>query len=133
MRISDWSSDVCSSDLAGSTSGVAQWTGKFSGTWPGVTHNSGYEPGPYANEKPLFTITAANAAQYAGKLSEGEKALLSKYPKSFRMNIYPSHRDFAESARTCERAKKNRSEEHTSELQSLMRSSYAVFCWKKKT
>src|SRR3546814_8397636 len=26
-----------------------------------------------------------------------------------------------------------RSEEHTSELQSLMRSSYAVFCWKKKT
>src|SRR3546814_8276439 len=72
MRISDWSSDVCSSDL-----------------------------------KPLFTITAANAAQYAGKLSEGEKALLSKYPKSFRMNIYPSHRDFAESARTCERAKKN--------------------------
>src|SRR3546814_8881320 len=27
----------------------------------------------------------------------------------------------------------NRSEEHTSELQSLMRNSYAVFCWKKKT
>src|SRR3546814_5060480 len=26
-----------------------------------------------------------------------------------------------------------RSEEHTSELQSLMRSSYAVFCWKKKS
>src|SRR3546814_6111414 len=28
---------------------------------------------------------------------------------------------------------KIRSEEHTSELQSLMRTSYAVFCWKKKT
>src|SRR3546814_5525398 len=28
-------------EKAGSTSGVAQWTGKFSGTWPGVTHNSG--------------------------------------------------------------------------------------------
>src|SRR3546814_9513629 len=28
---------------------------------------------------------------------------------------------------------RNRSEEHTSELQSLMRSSYAVFCLKKKT
>src|SRR3546814_1261447 len=27
---------------------------------------------------------------------------------------------------------RNRSEEHTSELQSLMRTSYAVFCWKKK-
>src|SRR3546814_7946870 len=30
-------------------------------------------------------------------------------------------------------AKRNRSEEHTSELQSLMRNSYAVFCLKKKT
>src|SRR3546814_2234721 len=30
-------------------------------------------------------------------------------------------------------ASKTRSEEHTSELQSLMRNSYAVFCWKKKT
>src|SRR3546814_8238776 len=30
-------------------------------------------------------------------------------------------------------AKASRSEEHTSELQSLMRISYAVFCWKKKT
>src|SRR3546814_2676827 len=29
-------------------------------------------------------------------------------------------------------AEARRSEEHTSELQSLMRSSYAVFCWKKK-
>src|SRR3546814_7380111 len=31
------------------------------------------------------------------------------------------------------KAKDSRSEEHTSELQSLMRTSYAVFCWKKKT
>lgn len=91
----------------GTQTGVAAWTGKFDGSWPGVTHKSGYEPGPYANEKPLFTITAANAAQYADKLSDGEKALLSKYPKSYRMNVYPSHRDFADNARTCERAKKN--------------------------
>lgn len=94
-------------EKAGSTSGVAVWTGKFKGTWPGATHTSGYEPGPYADEKPLFTITAANAAQYADKLSEGEKALLAKYPQSFRMNVYPSHRDFADSAQTCERAKHN--------------------------
>src|SRR3546814_1541421 len=32
-----------------------------------------------------------------------------------------------------ERDRAGRSEEHTSELQSLMRISYAVFCWKKKT
>src|SRR3546814_2486264 len=48
----------------------------------------------------------------------------------------PSHR-FAESRRLAERfnhmAAALRSEEHTSELQSLMRISYAVFCLKKKT
>src|SRR3546814_8380300 len=34
---------------------------------------------------------------------------------------------------TPQSVRKNRSEEHTSEVQSLMRSSYAVFCLKKKT
>src|SRR3546814_3592079 len=37
------------------------------------------------------------------------------------------------SARRHRRGASTRSEEHTSELQSLMRISYAVFCWKKKT
>lgn len=43
-------------------------------------------------EKPLFAITASNMAQYADKLTEGHKALLKRYPESYRMNIYPSHR-----------------------------------------
>jgi len=54
----------------------------------------GYDPGPYAAEKPLFTITAENSAQYAERLSEGQKALLKRYPQTFRMPVYPSHRDF---------------------------------------
>ncbi len=43
-------------------------------------------------EKPLFTITAANMAKYADKLTEGHKELLKRYPESYRMNVYPSHR-----------------------------------------
>ncbi|HUP92839.1 MAG TPA: DUF1329 domain-containing protein, partial [Solimonas sp.] len=42
-------------------------------------------------EKPLFTITKANLAQYADKLTEGNKKLLATY-ESYKMNVYPSHR-----------------------------------------
>lgn len=46
---------------------------------------------PFPGERPLFSINAANMAQYADKLSDGSKALLKKYP-SYRMDVYPSHR-----------------------------------------
>lgn len=49
---------------------------------------------PYPNEKPLFVITAQNLSQYGAHLSEGQKALFKLYPQTFRMPIYPSHRDF---------------------------------------
>ncbi|AXQ31112.1 DUF1329 domain-containing protein [Solimonas sp. K1W22B-7] len=42
-------------------------------------------------EKPLFTITKANMGQYADKLSEGHRKLLSTYD-SYKMNVYPGHR-----------------------------------------
>src|SRR3546814_8436126 len=45
---------------------------------------------------------------------------------------HPARRHFG-AARLCRRQSGTRSEEHTSELQSLMRISYAVFCLKKKT
>jgi hypothetical protein len=48
-------------------------------------------PDPFAGEKPLFTVTAANMAQYAAELTPGEQALLQRYP-SFFMNVYPTHR-----------------------------------------
>src|ERR1700741_161033 len=47
-------------EKAGSASGVAEYTGKFFGEWPGLKNKTGYDPGPYAAEKPLFTITAEN-------------------------------------------------------------------------
>ena len=46
-------------------------------------------PDPW-NEKPLFSITAQNAAQYADKL-DAMVELFKKYP-NFRMDIYPTHR-----------------------------------------
>lgn len=48
-------------------------------------------PNPYAAEKPLYSITATNAAQYAAKLSPGQMELL-KTIKGYRMDVYPSHR-----------------------------------------
>jgi hypothetical protein len=56
---------------------------------PGTAH-----PDPFASEKPLFKITAANVGQYAANLTEGHKALLKAYPDYF-MNVYPSHRTAA--------------------------------------
>jgi len=46
----------------------------------------------FADEKPVAQITAQNMAQYADKLSEGTQALLKKYPDSFRVDVYPTHR-----------------------------------------
>ncbi|MCQ4347204.1 DUF1329 domain-containing protein [Pseudomonas stutzeri] len=50
---------------------------------------------PFPDEKPLLQITAQNMAQYEGKLSEGTQALLKKYPDSFRIDVYPTHRTAA--------------------------------------
>lgn len=94
----------------GSADGVAAWTGKYLGTWPGQSKAFGYEPGPYAAEKPLFTVTDANRAQYAAVLTAGEDALLKKFPQSFRMNVYPSHRDFRFADWVCDTVKRNASE-----------------------
>src|SRR3546814_1895676 len=102
MRISDWSSDVCSSDL--SLIDRAR-LGRFAG-------------------HPLL-----GAADY--KLVHHAKNGRSVY--SFCM--CPGGTVVAatsEAGRVVTNGMSQRSEEHTSELQSLMRISYAVFCLKKK-
>jgi hypothetical protein len=70
---------------------------------------AGWAPGqpyvdPFAQDKPLFTITAQNAEQYKDRLSAGELELLKKYP-SFRMPVYPTHRSMAFPAAVTDRAK----------------------------
>ena len=54
-----------------------------------------HHPDPYANDKPLYTVTAANMAQYASKLTEGHKKMLQTYASTFKMNVYPTHRSAA--------------------------------------
>src|SRR3546814_8081386 len=106
MRISDWSSDVCSRLLpqAGhSLKGLRQDV--FARDGPGKT--GGKPPGLDSAEEKGRPPMAEAATQTAPK--ESFAALLD------------------ESLGT------ERSEEHTSELQSLMRISYAVFCLKKQT
>lgn len=94
-------------ERAASADGVPAFTGKFQGTWPGMKNAAGYDPGPYADEKPLFSITAQNMSKYADKLTEGEKALFAKYPQTYRMDVYPSHRDFKDPDSVCQKTKKN--------------------------
>lgn len=49
----------------------------------------------FANEKPVLQISAKNMAQYADKLSEGTQALMKKFPDTFHIDIYPTHRTAA--------------------------------------
>jgi len=52
--------------------------------------NPGRRPDPF-HDKPLFTITAKNADQYADKLTEFQKEMFKRYPE-YRMDVYPTHR-----------------------------------------
>ncbi len=52
-------------------------------------------PDPFASDKPLYTISAANMGQYADKLTEGHKKLLQTYRSSFRMPVYTTRRSAA--------------------------------------
>ncbi|GGO89457.1 hypothetical protein GCM10011348_47260 [Marinobacterium nitratireducens] len=82
-------------ERAGNADGsIPEWTG-------GMTKApAGYVPGgpridPFADEKPLFVIDASNYKEYGDRLTVGQKALFEKYPDTFRMPVYPSHRTAA--------------------------------------
>lgn len=79
----------------------AEMAGNADGTIPAYTGGlkdipAGYVSGkpyinPYADEKPLFTISKDNMAQYADKLIAGQKKMLEKYP-TYTMPVYKTHR-----------------------------------------
>ncbi|MCO5397334.1 DUF1329 domain-containing protein [Ralstonia soli] len=83
-------------ERAGNADGsIPAWTGKVLGAPAGVDYKPGERyPDPYANEKPIAVITAKNMAQYESKLTEGTKAMFKRYPETFKIPVYPSHRDF---------------------------------------
>ncbi|MBS0467152.1 MAG: DUF1329 domain-containing protein [Proteobacteria bacterium] len=97
-------------EKAGTASGVPEFTGKWLGTPPGIDYkpHTGQHPvDPYKDEKPLFTITPENLSQYAERLTDGQKAMFAKYPKTYRMPVYTGHRDFRFPDFVCASAKKN--------------------------
>src|SRR3546814_3881097 len=102
MRISDWSSDVCSSDLdipgRRHRGRANQLADPDAGRWP----DRDPQPGPWRGAGNR-TRRRGDRPRYGGGDGAGDG-----------------------------RDQDLRSEEHTSELQSLMRISYAVFCLKKK-
>ncbi|MBV8496695.1 MAG: DUF1329 domain-containing protein [Gammaproteobacteria bacterium] len=69
-------------------------------------HSPDHYPDPYASDKPLFTITAANMGQYAAKLTEGHKALLKTYA-DYKMLVYPTHRSGAAPEKVYEATRRN--------------------------
>src|SRR3546814_8374574 len=104
MRISDWSSDVCSSDLMLSAETAA-------GDWPEEA------------------VTIMDKIAVHVEQDEGYKARV----RFLETRPDPTTADaLSHACMTIADTVTIRSEEHTSELQSLMRISYAVFCLKKK-
>src|SRR3546814_5021713 len=116
MRISDWSSDVCSSDL--SPKGAMGCMQIMPATWRYLTGRHGLGDDPWD----------ARFNMIGGALYLAEMARRFGFPGAYAAyNAGPERY-----ARHVRGAASLRSEEHTSELQSLMRISYAVFCLKKK-
>jgi hypothetical protein len=79
-------------EKAGNKDGtIPEWTGQVKIPASYDPKKPGVRPDPFADEKPLFSISAQNMDKYGDKLSEGVKALMKKYP-TYRVDVYPSHR-----------------------------------------
>src|SRR3546814_5708576 len=132
MRISDWSSDVCSSDLCGRNQGARvavdvdalRVTALEARGAVGIHDRQEVQGGAFAQalHQRVVGMFAEEAEQVGDRHRRGALVAVHLRPQQYaRVAIAPRH--VAQGAR---------SEEHTSELQSLMRISYAVFCLKKK-
>lgn len=75
---------------------IPAWEGGISSPPPGIGYTpGGHHPDPFASDKPLYTVNTANMASHDAALTQGQKALLSAYPDSFAMNVYPTRRSCA--------------------------------------
>src|SRR3546814_1556925 len=123
MRISDWSSDVCSSDL---------YLVELASTTPSAANIAAYAE--IVRDKAVLRqlIEVGTGIVNDGFQPEGRES--SEILASAEQQVFAiaeagarGRTDFV----PINKAMSERSEEHTSELQSLMRISYAVFCLKK--
>src|SRR3546814_4788634 len=116
MRISDWSSDVCSSDLGEDIVWSAWRHAAALRGGDGLTHRLEH------NDAFLYGAGDAKLGSIIGKGARAGAQLRARFLAKF-----PALAKLIKAVKAAAR-----SEEHTSELQSLMRISYAVFCLKKK-
>src|SRR3546814_4617209 len=115
MRISDWSSDVCSSDLI-----LVQL----------VAHIGAHDHAIIARRSARERRRQAERISAIGIEDAAEILAAEQLVAHIPCRVARQVKRVGPAARSYDVA---RSEEHTSELQSLMRISYAVFCLKKKT
>src|SRR3546814_2388679 len=111
MRISDWSSDVCSSDLEKSASASGETSASSGVAKSRVPDSMTWRPGRNLSVAGLGVISVSMSMSSIWDQSSAGSRAQAAFPANSRTAM--------------------RSEEHTSELQSLMRISYAVFCLKK--
>ena len=79
-------------ERAGNADGsIPEWTGGIEKPPANFTPGGPWVD-PFPDDKPLFTITAQNYAQYEDKLTAGQVAMFKQYPDSFRMHVYPTRR-----------------------------------------
>ncbi|WLH78465.1 MULTISPECIES: DUF1329 domain-containing protein [unclassified Pseudomonas] len=79
-------------EKAGNADGsIPAWTGGIPKN-AGAVDSKGFLADPFASEKPLFVITAATVDKYKDKLSEGQVAMFKRYPETYKIPVYPSHR-----------------------------------------
>src|SRR3546814_2145129 len=125
MRISDWSSDVCSSDLMGAFVTAIIVTSAYGYSIERIAYR------PLRGSNRLIPLISAIGMS----IFLQNTVLLSQDSKDKSIpNLIPGNFTFGPGgAQEVLISYMQRSEEHTSELQSLMRISYAVFCLKKKT
>ena len=79
-------------EKAGNADGsIPAWTGGIPKN-AGAVDSKGFLADPFASEKPLFVITAATVDKYKDKLSEGQVAMFKRYPQTYKIPVYPTHR-----------------------------------------
>src|SRR3546814_6734158 len=121
MRISDWSSDVCSSELTGAARNP---DGPVTMLYGAAISFEVRAEGGATRLRGAFPYDAETT------LGDGRRERFAA--RAFRHRIEAGENIFLLAGHDAEKPLASRSEEHTSELQSLMRTSYAVFRLKKK-
>src|SRR3546814_9447995 len=130
MRISDWSSDVCSSDLHSSFSASVACR-RNSRARNGVSAGRSWRlvrPSAFPLTFPRGCAARAPSSPTRGEEQEGTSCPTSLARQAFVV-IGRFQLELGQIGRV---VGFHRSEEHTSELQSIMRNSYAVSSWKQK-